>query len=91
MKYCPIKCACLNNGSLPVRGAWIEIIKAARERKQDPRRSPYGERGLKYLNFFVNRAKERRSPYGERGLKCPRRRLPAAGRSRSPYGERGLK
>ena len=32
-------------------------------------RSPYGERGLKFLCWFVCGVGWRRSPYGERGLK----------------------
>ena len=32
-------------------------------------RSPYGERGLKYLPVATAGCKWRRSPYGERGLK----------------------
>ena len=34
------------------------------------RRSPYGERGLKYLAFIHACVRSGRSPYGERGLKC---------------------
>ena len=33
------------------------------------RRSPYGERGLKFLDTCSNEHTIRRSPYGERGLK----------------------
>ena len=36
-----------------------------------PRRSPYGERGLKFLGGNVSNSCPRRSPYGERGLKSP--------------------
>ena len=32
-------------------------------------RSPYGERGLKYLRPLQQSDRQRRSPYGERGLK----------------------
>ena len=34
-----------------------------------PRRSPYGERGLKLPGVLRGHEKRRRSPYGERGLK----------------------
>ncbi len=33
--------------SLPVRGAWIEIVTAYKLGKDETRRSPCGERGLK--------------------------------------------
>ena len=36
------------NKSLPVRGAWIEICPFCRNQLSSPRRSPCGERGLKY-------------------------------------------
>ena len=57
------------------------------------RRSPYGERGLKFNIGHVDVVVEHgRSPYGERGLKYTE----IVGglihdQSRSPYGERGLK
>ena len=38
----------LMGGSLPMRGAWIEISKCREVRKKTYRRSPCGERGLKY-------------------------------------------
>ena len=34
-------------GSLPVRGAWIEIAMAMQVLEKQRRRSPCGERGLK--------------------------------------------
>ena len=34
--------------SLPTRGAWIEIWRVSDEPKTEKRRSPHGERGLKY-------------------------------------------
>ncbi len=36
---------------------------------QHQRRSPYGERGLKYQGVRRHDLGPRRSPYGERGLK----------------------
>ena len=38
----------LIGGSLPVRGAWIEIMPSVRTAASVIRRSPCGERGLKY-------------------------------------------
>ena len=35
--------------SLSVRGAWIEIVSSRYKRLPGLRRSPYGERGLKYV------------------------------------------
>ena len=37
--------------SLPARGAWIEIVIRFRQRYATNRRSPHGERGLKFLAF----------------------------------------
>ena len=56
-------------------------------------RSPYGERGLKYLGRFVVDLYVCRSPYGERGLKYLNlgNGFLALEARRSPYGERGLK
>ena len=54
-------------------------------------RSPYGERGLKYVKRIVLGARKRRSPYGERGLKFSLGEYPTVHVRRSPYGERGLK
>ena len=55
--------------SLPVRGAWIEIAGAAKNR-QRIRRSPCGERGLKLaLGVILVLLGACRSPCGERGLK----------------------
>ena len=34
--------------SLPIRGAWIEIFTPLNEEEESQRRSPSGERGLKY-------------------------------------------
>ena len=55
------------------------------------RRSPYGERGLKYRHGQVQRRRECRSPYGERGLKFHGQSGVEDALRRSPYGERGLK
>ena len=35
-------------GSLPPRGAWIEIVAFGGVEAEKPRRSPHGERGLKF-------------------------------------------
>ena len=56
--------------SLPVRGAWIEIDVALLSGINRNRRSPCGERGLKYPSIFTDLLNdEGRSPCGERGLK----------------------
>ena len=56
------------------------------------RRSPYGERGLKYQwSSLAGEIRAGRSPYGERGLKCHYEQNLGFYRGRSPYGERGLK
>ena len=61
--------------SLPVRGAWIEINMRQIEAEFDTRRSPCGERGLKYLYEKDKTASGCRSPCGERGLKLTRQRV----------------
>ena len=56
--------------SLPTRGAWIEINTANPRNAHCCRRSPPGERGLKYARNPPRKLKEgRRSPPGEHGLK----------------------
>ena len=52
------------------------------------RRSPYGERGLKWVYRIVrNPRQNRRSPYGERGLKSSPRSVCGMGnRSLSVWG-----
>ena len=55
-------------------------------------RSPYGERGLKSLDFWRSNRTRGRSPYGRAWIEIRTRlwRFPAPV-CRSPYGERGLK
>ena len=55
------------------------------------RRSPYGERGLKYAVGVRHGRRPGRSPYGERGLKFHGQSGVEDALRRSPYGERGLK
>ena len=77
--------------SLPVRGAWIEM-SAGRLPQKQLRRSPCGERGLKFYIVQCDCCCFGRSPCGERGLKCAcSARKQAIGYRRSPCGERGLK
>ena len=78
--------------SLPSRGAWIEIGQGCRAFESLGRRSPRGERGLKFDTGEQLRPVRRRSPHGERGLKSPNSVIivDEVG-SRSPHGERGLK
>ena len=55
--------------SLPPRGAWIEIQEPQSIWQTLPRRSPHGERGLKYSGGTRSSPSRCRSPHGERGLK----------------------
>ena len=56
--------------SLSSRRAWIEIHLKSTHYLDFLRRSPRGERGLKYLTYLAkNHQKLSRSPRGERGLK----------------------
>ena len=58
------------DGSLPTRGAWIEISSAAASGGTTSGRSPHGERGLKLAMLPVLLlTASGRSPHGERGLK----------------------
>ena len=71
--------------------AWIEIAYWTRRNTTPPRRSPHGERGLKFHCHHSASLLSGRSPHGERGLKSKchvtvNRRI-----GRSPHGERGLK
>ena len=59
--------------SLPVRGAWVEITTARPHTRTRARRSPCGERGLKYGVSEKQVEYASRSPCGERGLKCAER------------------
>ena len=78
--------------SLPSRGAWVEIAIFRRRAFCAFRRSPRGERGLKYGTITHNRARGSRSPRGERGLKWVQPdSSPNRAKRRSPRGERGLK
>ena len=74
--------------SLPARGAWIEITMCTPAPSMRKRRSPHGERGLKFWRKIAPAIRVFcRSPHGERGLKylpLPRkqgvcRSLPARG------------
>ena len=55
--------------SLPVRGAWVEILSKVMGSSPHVSRSPCGERGLKFDVFCNVNLYLRRSPCGERGLK----------------------
>ena len=59
----------LQRRSLPVRGAWVEIVWSSWNAPHPMRRSPCGERGLKYTHDDGTIVVESRSPCGERGLK----------------------
>ena len=47
MKFCCLLASCVPALSLPVRGAWIEIVLLAMPPISRSSRSPCGERGLK--------------------------------------------
>ena len=59
-------------GSLSLRRAWIEIYRDIVRFVSRESRSPYGERGLKYVGQGAGECGACRSPYGERGLKSVR-------------------
>ncbi len=78
--------------SLPPRGAWIEILLIAFMVSSSPRRSPHGERGLKYRGSQIWDCKNRSLP--PRGAWIEIAWAPKSTHyipSRSPHGERGLK
>ncbi len=78
--------------SLPVRGAWIEIVFASSLAFYADGRSPCGERGLKFDISRIIIGGTSRSPCGERGLKWASvSDRQATAFCRSPCGERGLK
>ena len=55
--------------SLSSRRAWIEIYTQLMLQVSFHRRSPHGERGLKYKVYQDCVSTPCRSPHGERGLK----------------------
>ena len=56
--------------SRPVWGAWIEIAVPPPMPTREPRRAPYGARGLKYADKKLLLGEQiGRAPYGARGLK----------------------
>ena len=55
--------------SLSSRRTWIEILVLQPDVNRSRRRSPHGERGLKYNRRVASRQRNGRSPHGERGLK----------------------
>ena len=74
--------------SLPVRGAWVEIVTVSLPACAAVGRSPCGERGLKFAGVRPSvQCRRSRSPCGERGLKSApcgsicrgRRSLPVRG------------
>ena len=78
--------------SLSLRRAWIEIQASTFSPCETVGRSPYGERGLKFMVPGPDGTPyPGRSPYGERGLKFREETFEPPLAGRSPYGERGLK
>ena len=77
--------------SLPVRGAWIEIVAGKRAGIHEGS-LPVRGAWIEMEDIIKNGSPEKcRSPCGERGLKCRPYDRYAAGTRRSPCGERGLK
>ena len=78
--------------SLPLREAWIEIGTSRPPWTSGRRRSPHGERGLKYvpasLSPWTGPSLPLRGAWIEIGSGM---QSMTSRRSRSPYGERGLK
>ena len=62
--------------SLSLRRAWIEMPMVSDPGPNVLSRSPYGERGLKYVFVSAHSSRFSRSPYGERGLKSDRTARP---------------
>ena len=77
--------------SLPTRGAWIEISRAATERRRALRRSPRGERGLKCLHRRCIRVRVESLPTRGAWIEITVTDWLNAEKCRSPRGERGLK
>ena len=80
--------------SLPVRGAWVEIASLMNGASECGRRSPCGERGLKWLPWLSTGCGQSRSlpvrgawvEIAKQSITSSRARV-----GRSPCGERGLK
>ena len=91
MKYMPSFAQKRPCGSLPVRGAWIEIFHRANVQAFDKSLPVRGAWIEMVSMLIVALGGAGRSPCGERGLKCSNiyRCLQRTGRS--PCGERGLK
>ena len=78
--------------SLPIRGAWIEISGREAWNRTIRRRSPSGERGLKYRFRGANGRKRRSLPIRGAWIEISGREAwNRTIRRRSPSGERGLK
>ena len=54
MKYAHRLSCLMPDRSLPVRGAWVEIILETVASSHHGRRSPCGERGLKYVTLILH-------------------------------------
>ncbi len=78
--------------SLPVRGAWIEMTARCGFCTRRARRSPCGERGLKYQVDAVGVGRSRSLPVRGAWIEMPYVYISGSARNgRSPCGERGLK
>ena len=54
--------ACMASEPLPAWGAWIEINEQRAVAKEEGRRSPHGERGLKFLEIEKLPFEEKAAP-----------------------------
>ena len=81
----------MRDRSLSSRRAWIEMADIPLDLCSPSRRSPHGERGLKFQILKGESLLISRSPHGERGLKFFGFWVTALIACRSPHGERGLK
>ena len=78
--------------SLPAWGAWIEIYLWVGFFSVSQRRSPHGERGLKFLSWVRRNSHKMSLPAWGAWIEMPSAKTVEYQKiSRSPHGERGLK
>ena len=76
MKYKMLRAVCRLNLSLPVRGAWIEIVNILALCANNVCRSPCGERGLKYVYPLIRLGRMLSLPVRGAWIEICRRRFP---------------
>ena len=81
----------LSKESLSLRRAWIEINCTMAKYGLPVRRSPYGERGLKFDDADLSRDARQSLSLRRAWIEIFSRASSRAETCRSPYGERGLK